>query len=190
MFKNLFKKKIPTKNPKLAYWEEWGFFELFSDLHKAELLLIDLKNHKSDSDFLKFKEEFIEELHEIEKDNIPDFTRFWEWFTPTREWDKFTGNSGEELSNNIFRITDKWKRNHDFFKGMKVSLNNEFGVVLDEKPGEKLYGSICWDTDKENDIEEWYGLFGSFLKSGGRIISQEHEFVFINDDGTMKKTNS
>lgn len=187
MFKNLFKKKTPVKNSKLDYWEKWEFFTLFNELHKAEIFLNDLQNRKSDSDFLKFKEEFIEELYEIEKDNSPDFTRIWEWFTPTKEWDKFTEQAGEELSKNIFRITDKWMKNHDFFKGMKVSLNNEFGVVLDKNPDDKWYGSICWDTDKENDIEEWHGIFGTFLDLGGTILSQEHEFVYINDDGTMKK---
>jgi len=150
----------------------------------------DIASNNIDSQFLKFKNDYIEELYEIEGDNVADFTRIWEWFTPTKEWDILVGQVGNNLGNNIFRITDKWKRNQDFLKGTKVSLENEFGVVLEKTIDNDMHGQIRWDTNKENDIEDWRGLFGSFLQAGGQIINQEHQFIFINDDGTTKKASS
>jgi len=88
-------------------------------LHKAERLLTDLGNDKNDEEILKFNSDFIEELYEIEGDNVADFMRIWEWFTPTKEWDTLVGQRGKQLGNNIFRITDKWKRNQDFLKGTR-----------------------------------------------------------------------
>ncbi|MFT3679926.1 MAG: hypothetical protein QM791_06615 [Ferruginibacter sp.] len=85
---------------------------------------------------------------------------------------------------------------NDFFPGMKVSLNGEFGVVTNEfeqrdwthvadKPS-KHYGIIRWDTDKESDMEDWIGLFGTFKDCGGIEVSSNHCFRFINDDGSFK----
>ncbi|WP_240628224.1 hypothetical protein [Flavobacterium anhuiense] len=46
----------------------------------------------------------------------------------------------------------------DFIYGMKVSLGNEFGVVIkDENDQSTFCGLIRWDTPKENDIEDWKG---------------------------------
>lgn len=190
MFKRLFQKRNSDKLSKVDYWKKWELFELFDDLHKAERLLIEIVNERNDSEFLKFKQDFIEELYEIKGDNVADFTRIWEWFTPTKEWEIFGGQEGKEFGNNIFRITDKWKRNQDFLKGTKVLLHDEFGVVLDKTADNDMYGQICWDTNKENDIEDWRGLFCSFLQIGGQIINQTHQFTFINDDGTVKKASS
>ncbi len=190
MLKRLFKKRNSDKLSKIDYWKKWELFELFDDLHKAKRLLIDIGNDKNESVFFKFKEDYIEELYEIEGDNITDFTRIWEWFTPTKEWDIFGGQQGKELGNNIFRIADKWKRNQDFLAGTKVMLKNEFGVVLNKTADNYMYGQIRWDTNKENDVEDWRGLFGSFLQIGGQIINQEHQFTFINDDGTTKNASS
>lgn len=78
-------------------------------------------------------------------------------------------------------------KNEDFINGAKVSLNNEFGVVLDKKDRHNMYGIIRWDTEKVKDFEEWNGLFGTFLEIGGKIIEQDYVFKFINDDGTMKE---
>ena len=190
MFKRLFQKTNSDRLSKVDYWKKWELFELFDDLHKAEKLVIDILNEKNDDKLIKFKSEFIEELYEIEGDNVADFTRIWEWFSPTKDWDIFVGQQGHELGSNIFRIADKWKRNQDFILGTKVMLNNEFGVVLDKTSDNDMFGQIRWDTDKENDIEDWRGLFGSFLETGGQIINQQHEFTFINDDGKMKKGSS
>ena len=190
MFKRLFQKRNSDGLSKVDYWKKWELFELFDELHKAENLLIDISNEKNDDELIKFKSEFIEELYEIEGDNVADFTRIWEWFTPTKEWEIFGGKQGRELGSNIFRIADKWKRNQDFITGTKVMLNNEFGVVLDKTYDNNMIGRIRWDTDKENDIEDWRGLFGSFLETGGQIINQQHQFTFINDDGTTKKASS
>lgn len=74
----------------------------------------------------------------------------------------------------------------DFLPGMKVSVDNEYGVVLDERTDNGDYGLIRWDTNKENDCEDWRGLFGTFLNIGGQIIDQSFEFKFINDDGAKK----
>jgi hypothetical protein len=81
------------------------------------------------------------------------------------------------------------ERNQDFLKGTKVSLQNEFGVVLDKTIDNEMYGLIRWDTNKEADIEDWRGLFGSFIQPGEQVINQDHVFKFINDDGTTKKAS-
>lgn len=190
MFKRLFQKHTSDNLSKVDYWKKWELFELFDYLSEAETLLNDIANDYQRDGFTKFKSDFIEGLYEIKGDNVADFTRIWEWFTPTKEWDTFVGQTGKMTGNNIFRITDKWKKNQDFVKGTKVSLQNEFGVVLDKTDDNNLYGLIRWDTNKENDVEDWRGLFGSFLQAGGQVINQDHEFQFINDDGTMKKASS
>lgn len=83
---------------------------------------------------------------------------------------------------------------------MKVSLNGEFGVVTDgfaegadfvnqdqSNSGSLTnFGLIRWDTEKEADFEDWTGLFGSFKDIGGYEIASEHQFRFMNDDGTAK----
>jgi hypothetical protein len=190
MFNLSFQKCNPNGLSKIDYWKKWELFELFEDLHKVERLLIEFLNHETNDELLKFKNEFIEELYEIEKDNVADFTRIWEWFAPTKEWEMFCGQHGQDICNNIFRIVDKWKRNQHFIAGTKVMLNNEFGVVLDRTPENDVFGQISWDTNKENDIEDWRGLFSSFLEIGGQVIGQQHHFTFINDDGTRKKGSS
>jgi hypothetical protein len=192
MFKRLFniKAKHSDRLSKVEYWKKWELFELFDDLHKGEKLLIEIGSDNTESQFLKFKDDYIEELYEIEGDNVADFTRIWEWFTPTKEWGTLLGEKGKEIGDNVFRITDKWKRNQGFLLGTKVSLENECGVVLDKSEDWNEYGLIRWDTDKENDIEDWRGLFGSFLQAGGQVINQDYEFKFINGDGTAKKASS
>ena len=188
MFKRFFQKQNSNKISKIDYWKKWELYELFDDLHKAETVINNIKNN--DEAFINFKNDFIEELHEIEGDNVADFTRVWEWFKSAKEWELFCGDEGSELKTNIFRITDKWKRNQDFINGTKVSLNAEVGVVIEKKSDDDNYGQIRWDTNKENDTEDWCGLFGSFLSSGGEIINQDYQFRFINDDGTMKKSHN
>ena len=81
----------------------------------------------------------------------------------------------------------------DFYPFMKVSLNNEYGVVTDqfvETPpnygGDKQYGLIRWDSKKESDFEDWRGLFGVFVSQGGHEIAKDHQFKYINDDGSFK----
>lgn len=191
MFKRLFIKKAKHSAglSKVDYWKKWELFELFDELHKGERLLIEIAINNFEDQFLKFKNDYIEELYEIEGDNVADFTRIWEWFTPTKEWEMLLGDKGKEIGDNVFRITDKWKRNQGFLLGTKVSLENERGVVLDKSEDWSEYGLIRWDTDKENDIEDWRGLFGSFLQAGGQVINQDYEFKFINSDGTAKKTS-
>jgi hypothetical protein len=186
MFKRFFQKNWTYNLSKADYCKKWELFELFDDLYKAEQLLTEIGKEKNDDIFLRFLNDFIEERFELEGENVADFTRIWEWFSPGKEWDKFTEGKGMDLGSNIFRITNRWKRNQDFVEGTKVSLKNEFGVVLDKFADNNMYGQIRWDTSKENDIEDWRGLFGSFLKVGGKIIDQEHQFTFINDDGSMK----
>jgi hypothetical protein len=191
MFNRLFNKKAKHSDrlSKVDYWNKWELFELFDDLHRGEQLLIEITNDNSEGQFLKFKKEYIEELYEVEGDNVADFTRIWEWFKPTSEWEVLLGDKGQIIGSNVFRITDKWKRNQEFLLGTKVSLDNEFGVVIDKSVDWNEYGLIRWDTDKENDVEDWRGLFGSFLQAGGQIINQDHEFKFINNDGTEKKAS-
>lgn len=170
---------------KVDYWKKWQLFELFDDLHGAEQLLNSTQPNGGRGE--NFKTEFIEELGEIEGDNVADFTRFWEWFSPNNEWDNLVGSEGRELGKRIFQRTDRWKRNQEFVTGTKVLLKGEFGVVLDKTDDNGLVGLIRWDSEKENDVEDWRGLFGSFLQSGGQVVGQDHEFKFIDDKGRLKK---
>jgi hypothetical protein len=98
------------------------------------------------------------------------------------------------------------KELNDFYPLMKVCLNSEYGVVMDEFwEGDgcymvngityqgvpyKLYGLIRWDTNKKEDFEDWRGLWGSFIAMGGRKINENYQFEFINDDGTLKSNSN
>ncbi|MBW1655806.1 hypothetical protein [Flavobacterium quisquiliarum] len=74
-----------------------------------------------------------------------------------------------------------------FIYGMKVTLGNENGiVVIDDLDEPNFCGVIRWDTPKENDTEDWRGLFGTFIQIGGKIIRDDHPFQFIKDDGSLK----
>jgi len=193
MFKGLFKKKkAKTTNSanlsKVDYWNKWNLFELFENLHKAEQFLNDVLAKQDTKELAEFKQDYVEHLYEIEFDSVADFTTIWRWFSPADKWETLLQVNGKELREKIFCITDNWKRNQDFLIGTKVSLSNEYGVVLDKTEDWNEYGLIRWDTDKENDTEDWRGLFGSFLDSGGQIISQDYKFIFINDDGSWKKS--
>ena len=95
-----------------------------------------------------------------------------------------------KLFQKIFRTKDKNVSKIDnWTPGTKVSLKNEFGVVLDKTVDSDLVGLIRWDTDKENDTEDWRGLFGTFLQSGGQVINQDYKFKFIEDNGQLKKAS-
>jgi hypothetical protein len=50
-----------------------------------------------------------------------------------------------------------------FIPENKVFLDGEFEGIIDFKFHE-LSAIICWDTPKENDFEDWSGLWGSFHK--------------------------
>jgi|SRR4051812_48540185 hypothetical protein len=113
MLNRLFQKNHSDKISKVDYWKKWELFELFDDLNEAEKLLIDIATDRHRNELLLFKNEFIEELHEIEDDNVPDFTRIWQWFTPTKEWENLIGIDGKELGDRIFKRTDRWKKNQD-----------------------------------------------------------------------------
>jgi hypothetical protein len=188
---NLFQKLFGRRGKQLSkieYWRKWEIFELFDDLHEVEKLLTSGQFH-ANSEVDKFKAEFIEELYEIEGDNVADFTRMWIWFSPSNKWDSIVGTKGNELGKRIFQRTDRWKRNQEFVPGTKVSMKDEYGVVLDGTADNKLIGLIRWDTEQENDIEDWRGLFGNFLRSGGQIIDQDYDFKFIDDKGQSKKAS-
>ncbi|ANF53183.1 hypothetical protein A0O34_14195 [Chryseobacterium glaciei] len=73
----------------------------------------------------------------------------------------------------------------DFSIGMKVFLDNEYGVIIDLKIHE-LSTVIRWDTPKEKDIEDWCSMWQTFFDMGGKIINQNHQFKYINDDGSLK----
>lgn len=76
-------------------------------------------------------------------------------------------------------------KNDDFYPGMKVALNGENGIVLDTERNEagkaELHGVIRWDTEKEEDDEDWRGMFGSFIESGGKILDPEFEFTHLQN---------
>jgi hypothetical protein len=185
MFKQFFKKDIQKRISNIDYWKQLEFFELFDDLHLAEQLLNENKLNPSIG-FEEFKGQFIEELCEVDGDNVADFTRIWEWFNPNNKWDVIMGNVGKDLGLRIFYRTDRWKRNQEFLPETIVSLNNEIGVVLKGNDDTDALGLIMWDSPEEKDVEDWRGLFGSFLQIGGKVIEQDYKLKFINRDGTLK----
>jgi hypothetical protein len=78
------------------------------------------------------------------------------------------------------------KEDNNFYPNMKVFLSGEYGVVTNDfwdLNQIKIYGVIRWDT-KEDDFEDWRGLFGSFKDMGGNEVTSDYKFKFINDDGT------
>lgn len=67
---------------------------------------------------------------------------------------------------------------------MKVQLNNEAGIVVKNYSGlhkDNEPGVIHWDTAKENDIEDWRGLFASFIASGGIVLESNYNFKYIKE---------
>jgi hypothetical protein len=79
------------------------------------------------------------------------------------------------------------KMSIDFNLGIKVSLDGEFGIVINSVTDENnLYGLIRWDTPKISDLEDWRGQFSSFIQLGGKILDENYAFKFINDDGSLK----
>ena len=73
----------------------------------------------------------------------------------------------------------------EFIVGTKVFLDDEYGVIVELKKHE-FSTIIRWDTPKENDFEDWCSMWGTFLDIGGKIINNNHQFKYINDDGTLK----
>lgn len=73
----------------------------------------------------------------------------------------------------------------EFKIGTKVFLDDEYGVVIDLKEHENST-IIRWDTPKENDFEDWCSMWFSFIQIGGKIVDQNYQFRYINDDGSLK----
>lgn len=186
-FKNIFKKKSSIKLTKSQYWKKFELVELFDDLFKAERLLKDLiQRNIGGVELQKFTDLFVEELYYIHGDNVPDFTSIMNLFRPNGEWDSFQFLKEYKLGIEIYSRSSRWKRNQGFKVGCKVSLEGEFGVVLNTNNG--YCGLICWDSDVEDDTEDWRGMFESFQDIGGEIIDPDYKFKFINDDGSKKKS--
>ncbi|UTW67962.1 hypothetical protein KFE94_07555 [bacterium SCSIO 12643] len=77
-----------------------------------------------------------------------------------------------------------------FYFGMKVSLNDEIGIVIRveiNSDWDKEPGIIRWDTNKEFDSEDWRGMFESFKDSGGKEIDPKTKFKYINEKGELIK---
>lgn len=72
---------------------------------------------------------------------------------------------------------------NEFKKGTKVFLNGKYGVIVDI---DDLSTIIRWDTAKENDFEDWFSCWGSFVEMGGKIIDEGYAFIHIEDNGTLK----
>ncbi|WP_426279008.1 hypothetical protein ACN9MN_07195 [Chryseobacterium sp. S-02] len=61
--------------------------------------------------------------------------------------------------------------NFEEFKiGTKVFLDGEYGVVVDLKKHEN----------------SWCSMWLSFVQMGGKLIDQNYQFTYINDDGSVK----
>lgn len=74
----------------------------------------------------------------------------------------------------------------EFKQGTKVFLDGEYGVIVQIDGPSTI---IRWDTPKENDYEDWFSCWGSFIEMGGKIIDEEYAFTHIKDDGTLKIKN-
>ncbi|RQO77755.1 hypothetical protein DBR40_07205 [Pedobacter sp. KBW01] len=176
-------KKTEPVLSKVDYWKAFELYALFDDLDKVMAVLEQMDDTRID--FIAFKDWFSEELGELEGANVPDFTRVWLWFSPGAEWDRVTGKQGAELGRSVFKRADWWKRNQDFLPGSIVCLEGEYGVVLgDSEDG--LFGLVRWDTDKDQDAEDWRGIWGNFLAMGGKVV-EDHEFNFIDRYGNLKR---
>ncbi len=71
----------------------------------------------------------------------------------------------------------------DFFIGMKVSLDEEVGLIVDP-PNEDtsdLIGWILWDTPSKQEFEDWRGLFGTFIQTGGKILPSSFKFQHLSE---------
>ncbi|MEH3111716.1 hypothetical protein [Pedobacter terrae] len=85
MFNSFFgNKKTEPGLSKADYWEAFELHALFDDLNKVKTVL----EHTYDTriDFIAFKDEFLEELGELEGENNPDFSRVGAWLAPNAEW--------------------------------------------------------------------------------------------------------
>lgn len=82
-------------------------------------------------------------------------------------------------------MSDLSKISQDLEIGTKVFLDGEFGVITDLKI-HSLSTMIRWDTSKENDFEDWCSMWGTFFNIGEKIVDQDHQFKYINDDGSLK----
>jgi len=190
-FKNSFKNEAQNVYSKIEglskieYFEKYYIKELFELLHQAEELLQEISVENSNIDFLNFSKLFIEEVYELEGDNIADFINIWNWFQADKEWNQFTGSDGKEIGLKILNIITNWKIDDDFISGSKVFLNNEYGLILN-KHRNNNFGIIRWDSPKQADEEDWIGMFGTFKQMGGKIINQNYQFKYINDDGSLK----
>lgn len=181
MFKNFFNKNRNSGPSKFEFWEIFELKELIQDLTKAQEIInqnYDNKNQK----LKKFIAEFDEELYNVSHDNVPNFTKFWKWFEPNGTWAQLIQNKNNDLMSRIYHRADRWKRNNEFVHGTKIKLNNEYGIILLLDGKEE----IRWDTKKAIDREDWTGLFGTFIESGGIIIDQSYEFQFIDENGKLK----
>lgn len=184
-FKRLFIKKRNIKLTKIEYWKRFELIELFDALFEVEKLFTELVlQHTDDEELQKFANLFVKELYYIEGDNVPDFTEIWKLFKPDGKWNSFPVLKENQLAKEIYRISDRWKRNQEFVAGAKVSLGDEFGVVLNTE--NEIYGLIRWDTNVDDDTEDWRYIFGSFQDMGGEVINPDFKFEFINDDGSKK----
>lgn len=184
MFNWIFgKKKSESVLSKVGYWKMFELYELFDDLDTVSAVLQQTDNILIE--FIAFKDCFIEELGELEGANDPNFSKIWLWFYPGGDWDKLMRRPGFELGKSIYKRADRWKRNQDFMPGSIVCLNGEYGVVLQDFEGGS-FGLIRWDTDKEQDTEDWRGMWGNFVAMRGNIL-EEYEFSFINIDGSLKR---
>lgn len=111
MLNRIFKNREP-KPTKVETWKKFELFELFDDLDKAEQIL-SKRNGGYSGNFTsveEFYKEFIEELYDLKRQNIPNFNRICLWFAPTSAWDDFIGMDGIEFGNRIYERADNWNK--------------------------------------------------------------------------------
>ena len=102
-----------------------------------------------------------------------------------------TGYDIRTLSGTTYYYLD-YKR--DFPRKLEKTISamaNTFGGIVligvEEDDQSKTFGFILWDTEKENDIEDWSGFFGSFIELGGIELSQNYQFQHIKNENENEK---
>lgn len=109
IFNKWFKSNRPRRLTKLEYWDKWELNDLISDVELAYKLISECALKEESPHITYFKENLEMELFDLTHDNVPDFSRIWHWFRPQGEWSQLTDNLNEELREQIYYRSTRWK---------------------------------------------------------------------------------
>lgn len=109
LFRNWIGSSHPKGLTKLEYWSKWELNELIDDAQRAYQLISDCALLDDDPHIEFFKESLELELFDLTHDNVPDFSNVWQWFRPEGEWSQLTNHKNEELREQIYYRSNRWK---------------------------------------------------------------------------------